>query len=329
MVCGKRYGASSDMNAVFQHERPPCSSDVLESLWIPTSSSSFHGSNSMVNFENVSGGDSMDKSLFQPIDKEENGDDDFEGSLLHQPGKKRRLTVDQVQFLEKNFELENKLEPDRKVELAKELSLEPRQVAIWFQNRRARFKTKQLEKDYDSLRASYDKLKADHDKLLKQNGNLKNEIDSLKDELLLREKGKENLESNDDGINSPKMDIQNAIPNNTADVYVPIMVCKQEDASSAKSDVFDSDSPHCTENHSLLLEPTTTADSSHGFEPADHSDFSQDNEDDNSLTRSLLHLPPPCFLKLEDICYDDPPAISSNFGLIPVEDQHPFGFWPY
>ena len=118
----------------------------------------------------------MNKSLFHPIDKEENGDDDYEGSLLHQPGKKRRLTVDQVQFLEKNFELENKLEPDRKVQLAKELCLEPRQVAIWFQNRRARFKTKQLEKDYDSLRASYDKLKADHDNLRKQNGNLKNEV---------------------------------------------------------------------------------------------------------------------------------------------------------
>ncbi|KAL6192718.1 hypothetical protein ACLB2K_033804 [Fragaria x ananassa] len=327
MVGGKRYGASSDMNAVFRHERPPCFSEVLESLWIPTSSSSFHDSNSMVNFKNVSGGDSMNKSLFH-IDKEENGDDDYEGSLLHQPGKKRRLTVDQVQFLEKNFELENKLEPDRKVQLAKDLCLEPRQVAIWFQNRRARFKTKQLEKDYDSLRASYDKLKDDHDNLRKQNGNLKNETDSLKDKLLLREKARGNLESNDDGINSPKMDTQVAIPNNAADVYVPIMVCKQEDASSAKSDVFDSDSPHCTENLSLLLEPSTTADSSHGFEPADHSDFSQDNEDDNSLTRSFLHLPPPCLLKLEDICYDDPPAISSNFELNPVEDQH-YGFWPY
>ena len=136
----------------------------------------YAGSNSMVNFENLSGGDSMEKSLFHPIDKEENGDEDYEGSLLHQPGKKRRLTVDQVQFLEKNFELENKLEPDRKVQLAKELCLEPRQVAIWFQNRRARFKTKQLEKDYDSLRASYEKLKADHDNLQKRNGNLKNEV---------------------------------------------------------------------------------------------------------------------------------------------------------
>lgn len=96
------------------------------------------------------------------------------------------------------------------------------------------------------------------------------------------------------------------------------MVCKVEDASSAKSDVFDSDSPHYTENHSSLLEP---ADSSPVFEP-DHSDFSQD-EDDN-LSKGFL--PTVYFPKLETSCYDDPPAVSCNFGF-PVEDQ-PFYFWP-
>ncbi|KAK9116930.1 hypothetical protein Sjap_015877 [Stephania japonica] len=35
--------------------------------------------------------------------------------------KKRRLSVDQVKALEKNFEVENKLEPERKVKLAQEL----------------------------------------------------------------------------------------------------------------------------------------------------------------------------------------------------------------
>ncbi|KAL0378954.1 UNVERIFIED_CONTAM: Homeobox-leucine zipper protein ATHB-16 [Sesamum radiatum] len=49
--------------------------------------------------------------------------------------KKRRLRVDQVKALEKNFEVENKLEPERKVKLAQELGLQPRQVAVWFQNR--------------------------------------------------------------------------------------------------------------------------------------------------------------------------------------------------
>ena len=66
--------------------------------------------------------------------------------------KKRRLNVEQVRTLEKNFELANKLEPERKIQLARALGLQPRQVAIWFQNRRARWKTKQLEKDYDVLK---------------------------------------------------------------------------------------------------------------------------------------------------------------------------------
>jgi homeobox-leucine zipper protein len=84
-------------------------------------------------------------------------------------GKKRRLSLDQVKALEKNFELENKLEPERKVKLGEELGLEPRQVAIWFQNRRARWKTKQLERDYGVLKASYDALKLDYHNLGQEN----------------------------------------------------------------------------------------------------------------------------------------------------------------
>ena len=113
--------------------------------------------------------------LVQPLDKEENEDDDFDGSY-HPLGKKRRLTATQVQFLERSFGVEKKLVPERKVQLAKELSLQPRQVAIWFQNRRARFKNKQLEKDYGSLKASYYMLKTDYDNLQKENDDLKNEV---------------------------------------------------------------------------------------------------------------------------------------------------------
>jgi homeobox-leucine zipper protein len=90
--------------------------------------------------------------------------------------KKRRLNVEQVRTLEKNFELGNKLEPERKLQLARALGLQPRQVAIWFQNRRARWKTKQLEKDYDALKRQLDAVKADNDALLSHNKKLQAEV---------------------------------------------------------------------------------------------------------------------------------------------------------
>ncbi|KAJ0260472.1 Homeobox-leucine zipper protein ATHB-6 [Hirschfeldia incana] len=97
--------------------------------------------------------------------------------------KKRRLSINQVKALEKNFELENKLEPERKVKLAQELGLQPRQVAVWFQNRRARWKTKQLEKDYGVLKTQYDSLRLNFDSLRRDNESLLQEISKLKSKL--------------------------------------------------------------------------------------------------------------------------------------------------
>ncbi|RZR97609.1 hypothetical protein BHM03_00026844 [Ensete ventricosum] len=100
--------------------------------------------------------------------------------------KKRRLRVDQVKALEKNFEVENKLDPESKVRLAQEVGLRPRQVAIWFQNRRARWKTKQLERDYSSLKARHDALKLDHDGLRRDKEALEANVRELKAELAAR-----------------------------------------------------------------------------------------------------------------------------------------------
>ncbi|KAE8698879.1 Homeobox-leucine zipper protein HOX16 [Hibiscus syriacus] len=299
MESGKICG-SLKMNALVQSEQLSCSPQVMESLWIPSSSSVLQGQQPVISYEDADG---METGFFQPVDKENNGDDEFDGSY-NPPGKKRRLTATQVGFLERSFEVENKLEPDRKLQLATELGLEPRQVAIWFQNRRARFKNKQLENDYDSMKATYEKLKADYENLLKEKDSMRNEVLELKEKLLIREKGSENLESLD-AMNSSKISLEHVS-------HVSSLACKQEEACSAKIDVFDSD------HHSSLIEPEN---SSNVFEP-DQSDISQDDED--NLSKSFLHLHPPIFFpNFELDCYYDAHANSCNFQL-PVEDQ---SFW--
>ncbi|KAL9261066.1 Homeobox-leucine zipper protein HAT5-like protein [Drosera capensis] len=251
-------------------------------------------------------------------------DEEYDNTCNHHE-KKRRLTADQVRCLERSFEVENRLEPNRKTELAKELGLQPRQVAIWFQNRRARFKTKQLEKDYDALKAQYDGLLVEYESVVKEKERLKNEVTLLTSKLKTREKG-----SPHSNPHSPIRDQEPAavfVKLENRDKMGSILVpCKQEDASSAKSDILDSESPHGMEgNHSSLLE---TANSSSFFEP-EPSEFSQD-EDDQYLSRSLLQaplpvpmMPPPYNLPaLEDEeCYNDEPHRNSGTIELPAEDQ--------
>lgn len=75
------------------------------------------------------------------------------------PGhKKRKLSAHQVNLLEVNFGNEHKLESERKDKLASELGLDPRQVAVWFQNRRARWKNKKLEEEYTKLKTAHESI---------------------------------------------------------------------------------------------------------------------------------------------------------------------------
>ncbi|KAI3859095.1 hypothetical protein MKX03_008160, partial [Papaver bracteatum] len=62
-----------------------------------------------------------------------------------------------------------KLDPERKMKLSREIGLHPRQVAIWFQNRRARLKGKKIEELYNVL-------KQDFENVLKENQKLKQEV---------------------------------------------------------------------------------------------------------------------------------------------------------
>ncbi|XP_017969913.1 PREDICTED: homeobox-leucine zipper protein ATHB-12 [Theobroma cacao] len=94
---------------------------------------------------------------------------------------KRRFSDEQIKSLELMFESESRLEPRKKVQVARELGLQPRQVAIWFQNKRARWKSKQLEKDYGILQANYNNLASKFESLKKEKQALVIQLQKLND----------------------------------------------------------------------------------------------------------------------------------------------------
>ncbi|KAL2515961.1 Homeobox-leucine zipper protein HAT5 [Forsythia ovata] len=303
----------SDVNSDLLETRKlkiPCHGLPLDSMHFPGSSSSFLGSRSMVSFGGTAGPYNSASLTVHHFDQEDNGYK-YLDEYFNQTEKKRRLTVDQVEFLERSFEAENTLEPERKIQLAKELGLQPRQIAIWFQNRRARWKTKQLEIDYETLEASYNRLKTDYDNLLKENEKLKAEVHFLVDNTLVRDQGNGNSPSSDNQKlpeGSRKEAISDIISEDE-ESKVSRVALKPEDLSSARSDVIDS--PHNADG----------IHSSYSFEP-DHSDLSQ-SEGDN-WNEELLR---PAYMssKIGDADYPGVSANSCYFGF-PVED-HAFGFW--
>ncbi|XP_061372872.1 homeobox-leucine zipper protein ATHB-12-like [Gastrolobium bilobum] len=97
--------------------------------------------------------------------------------------KNKRFSDKQIKSLESMFETEPSLEPIKKLQLARELGLQPRQVAIWFQNKRARWKSKQLEQDYIILRANYNNLASQFDALKKEHQALLTQLQKLNDQI--------------------------------------------------------------------------------------------------------------------------------------------------
>jgi len=92
---------------------------------------------------------------------------------------KKRFSEEQIKSLESMFATQTKLEPRQKLQLARELGLQPRQVAIWFQNKRARWKSKQLEREYSALRDDYDALLCSYESLKKEKHALLKQVGSL------------------------------------------------------------------------------------------------------------------------------------------------------
>ncbi|XP_013585413.1 homeobox-leucine zipper protein HAT5-like isoform X1 [Brassica napus] len=149
----------------------------------------------------------------------------------HTPDKKRRLTHEQVHLLEKSFEKENKLEPERKTQLANKLGLQPRQVSVWFQNRRARWKTKQLERDFNLLKSSYDQLLSNYDSILKDNHLLRSQVTSLA--------GKVQAKAETAPYQVPESNQLDPVNMNRFEPAI-----KTEDRLSSGSAVLDEDAPH-------------------------------------------------------------------------------------
>ncbi|KAL9275180.1 Homeobox-leucine zipper protein HAT3-like protein [Drosera capensis] len=82
--------------------------------------------------------------------------------------RKLRLTKEQTIVLEHTFRQHTTLHTKQKEALAKQLRLRPRQVEVWFQNRRARTKLKQTEVDCEYLKRCYEKLTGENIRLQKE-----------------------------------------------------------------------------------------------------------------------------------------------------------------
>ncbi|XP_059670167.1 homeobox-leucine zipper protein HAT5-like [Cornus florida] len=210
---------------------PSCHGNIM---FLGNTDPIFRGPLSVMNMEETS-----KRRLFFSS-PEELYDDEFYDE--RSPEKKRRLTPDQVHLLEKSFEAENKLEPERKSQLAKKLGLQPRQVAVWFQNRRARWKTKQLERDYDHLKSSYESLLSEYDSILKDNEKLKAEVVSMTEKL----QAKDNVDAAP--VSDPKSD---PLPVEEPHVSALEFTVKVEDrlsSGSGESAVVDEDGPQLVDS---------------------------------------------------------------------------------
>ncbi|CAN0920252.1 Homeobox-leucine zipper protein ATHB-52 [Linum grandiflorum] len=94
---------------------------------------------------------------------------------------KKRLTQEQVRVLERSFSFNKKLVPELKSELATQLGVPPRQVAIWYQNKRARWKTQTLELDHNTLELKLQNAAAHKRRLEREVARLHHELKKAQD----------------------------------------------------------------------------------------------------------------------------------------------------
>ncbi|GMH22781.1 hypothetical protein Nepgr_024624 [Nepenthes gracilis] len=144
----------------FDVNRPPASADDEEArVSSPNSTvSSLSGKRSE---RDNNGGDDheIEAASCHGISDDEDGDTSR---------KKVRLSKDQSAILEETFKEHNTLNPKQKLALANRIGLRPRQVEVWFQNRRARTKLKQTEVDCEVLKSCCKQLTEENRRLQKE-----------------------------------------------------------------------------------------------------------------------------------------------------------------
>ncbi|XP_010520926.1 PREDICTED: homeobox-leucine zipper protein ATHB-52-like [Tarenaya hassleriana] len=109
----------------------------------------------------------------------------MERSQTQTRNRRKRLGQDQIRVLEKSFVMNKKPEPEIKIRLANQLGLPPRQVAVWFQNKRARFKTRALELQHGSIMARLGTALADKLRLEREVKLLQEELEKSREQLSL------------------------------------------------------------------------------------------------------------------------------------------------
>ncbi|XVE50180.1 hypothetical protein DITRI_Ditri01bG0141200 [Diplodiscus trichospermus] len=132
-------------------------------------------------------------------------------------------------LLEKSFNANKKLEPELKLHLAIQLGVPPRQVAIWYQNKRARWKTQSLELDYNTLQVKLENA-------LSEKRRLEKDVKYLQEEL---RKAQEMMF----GMNDPRAN------NHQYQHQLPFVSCNSTGSSEGGSSSFHEDNVH---DHEVL-----------------------------------------------------------------------------
>ncbi|GMP31175.1 hypothetical protein CsSME_00005499 [Camellia sinensis var. sinensis] len=148
-----------------------CGSDEIENheLLYRQDSAASSFSNASVKREREIGSEEAEIEMTERVSSRVSDEDD-DGSNAR---KKLRLNKDQSALLEESFKIHSTLNPKQKQELARKLNLRPRQVEVWFQNRRARTKLKQTEVDCEFLKKCCETLTDENRRLQKELQDLK------------------------------------------------------------------------------------------------------------------------------------------------------------